>query len=93
MLLFLGFVLIHCYACGQVQALVIDRALLDAIKQVESGGNPCAVGDNGKSLGAYQIMEAYYNDSLEQTPRLGDAMVVERTLMYGALVVRHTLNR
>ena len=51
---------------------MIDRALLDAIKQVESGGDPCAIGDNGRSLGAYQIMQAYYTDALEYNPRLGD---------------------
>ena len=74
MLLLLVFILIHCYTCGQVEArapLVIDRSLLDAIKQVESGGNPCAIGDNGQSLGAYQIMEAYYNDSVANSPSLG----------------------
>ena len=68
-------VLLQYHVCGQVEAqtpLMIDRSLLDAIKQVESGGDPCAIGDNGRSLGAYQIMEAYYNDALQYNPRLGD---------------------
>ena len=52
--------------------LLIDRALLDAMKQVESTGDPCTVGDNGRSLGAYQIMQAYYNDAFGYNPRLGD---------------------
>lgn len=39
--------------------------LLDAIRQVESGGDPSAVGDNGRSLGAYQIGEAYWQDACE----------------------------
>ena len=36
--------------------------LLDAIAQVESNGNPQAVGDNGKALGMYQIHRAYWRD-------------------------------
>lgn len=39
--------------------------LLDAIKQVESGGDDEAVGDNGRSLGGYQIQEAYFKDAQE----------------------------
>lgn len=37
--------------------------LLAAIKQVESGGNPNAVGDQGKALGAFQIWKSYWQDS------------------------------
>lgn len=33
----------------------VDSRFLDAVKRVESGGNSRAVGDNGKSIGAYQI--------------------------------------
>lgn len=68
-------VIIQYQLCVQVEAqtpLMINRDLLDAIKQVESGGDPCAIGDNGQSLGAYQIMQAYYNDSLEYNPSLGN---------------------
>ena len=36
--------------------------LLDAIRQVESGGDCNAVGDGSKSLGAYQIGYAYFCD-------------------------------
>ena len=43
--------------------LAADAALLDAIKAVESGGDSSAVGDNGKSLGAYQIGKAYWSDA------------------------------
>ena len=45
--------------------------LLDAVGQVESGGNPHAVGDGGRSLGPYQITSAYWADawkSLDATP-------------------------
>ena len=31
--------------------------LLAAIKQVESGGDPNAVGDQGRAIGAFQIWE------------------------------------
>jgi hypothetical protein len=36
--------------------------LLDAIAEVESNGNPNAVGDDGKALGMYQIHRAYWKD-------------------------------
>lgn len=42
------------------------RSLLDAIRQVETGGhaNPRnAKGDGGRSLGPYQISKAYWKDS------------------------------
>lgn len=74
MLLFI-IVLLQHHVCDQVQAqapLMIDRSLLDAMKQVESGGDPCAIGDNGLSLGAYQIMKSYYIDALQYNPSLGD---------------------
>lgn len=49
------------------------RPLLDAIRRVESGGENspnAAVGDNGKSLGAYQISVAYWRDAVEYDPSL-----------------------
>lgn len=39
------------------------RPLLDALREVESGGDPDAVGDGGRSLGPYQIQWAYWKDS------------------------------
>jgi len=41
------------------------RALLDAIRQVESGGDDRAVGDGGNAIGAYQIWRAYHQDATE----------------------------
>jgi len=41
------------------------RPLYDAIRQVESAGNDCAVGDDGKSRGPYQITRAYWKDACE----------------------------
>ncbi len=40
-------------------------ALFAAIRQVESGGNSHAVGDNGRSRGPYQISRAYWQDACE----------------------------
>jgi len=37
--------------------------LLSAMVIVESGGNPNAVGDGGKSIGPLQIQYAYWKDS------------------------------
>jgi len=51
--------------CGAVHAVNV-RPLLDAIRQVETGGmrNPMnAVGADGSSLGPYQISRAYWRDS------------------------------
>jgi len=41
------------------------RPLLDAIRQVESGGNNDAVGDNGNAIGAYQIWRGYWQDATD----------------------------
>ena len=54
------------------EPLHINRNLLDAMQQVESGGNGCKIGDHGRSFGAYQIMRGYYNDAVEFNPRLRD---------------------
>lgn len=74
-MLVLIIVLLQYHSCGLVEGqapLMIDRDLLNAIKQVESGGDPCAIGDNGRSLGAYQIMNAYYTDAVGYNPSLDD---------------------
>jgi hypothetical protein len=46
------------------------RPLLDAIRQVESGGNDEATGDGGNAIGAYQIWIAYWSDAVEWVPDL-----------------------
>lgn len=51
-------VLLACVLAGPS-----PRPLLDAIRQVESGGNVNAVGDGGRSIGPYQIQRAYWLDS------------------------------
>ena len=47
-------------APGEVEKL---RPLFDAIRKVESGGKIRAVGDNGRSLGPYQISRGYWEDA------------------------------
>ena len=44
-----------------------SSALLDAIRQVESGGRGAETpdGDGGKAIGAYQIHRAYWQDATE----------------------------
>lgn len=39
------------------------RPLLDAMREVESGGDPDQVGDGGRSFGPYQIKREYWIDS------------------------------
>lgn len=45
--------------------------LLEAIAIVESNKNDNAVGDNGKSIGRYQIQKAYWKDAVEHKPNIG----------------------
>ena len=45
-------------------------ALLDAIEQVESGGNPNVVGDNGHAFGSFQIHLPYFIDAANETALL-----------------------
>jgi len=48
--------------------------ILDAIRQVETGGckNPSeAVGDGGRAIGPFQIWESYWHDALEYDPSIG----------------------
>ena len=47
-------------ACTQAQPH--DPALVAAVEQVESGGNPRAVGDSGKAVGILQIQPIMVRD-------------------------------
>ena len=49
------------------------RRILDALRQVETGGSKDpdrAVGDDGRALGAYQIHKVYWLDAVEHDPSL-----------------------
>lgn len=41
----------------------VSEKLLDAIEQVESGGNHKAVGDGNKAVGAYQLHKIYVDEA------------------------------
>ena len=45
--------------------------LLGFISDVESGGDPNAVGDGGNALGMYQIWRIYWQDAVEHDPSIG----------------------
>jgi len=48
-----------------------ERQILDAIRQVESGGrDDCPDGDGGRSIGPYQIQRAYWQDAQAYDPSL-----------------------
>jgi len=48
------------------------RAILDAIRLVESGGrDDCPDGDGGLAIGPYQIHRVYWQDAVAHDPRLG----------------------
>lgn len=69
------------------------RPILDAIRQVETGGHPDpsnAVGDGGKALGPYQIHRVYWQDAVERDPSLvanGETYANVRSQAYAERVV------
>ena len=79
-------------AFAQVQESDMVR-LLAAIKQVESGGNPNAVGDQGKALGVFQIWKSYWQDSVAYVPSIGGCYQDCKDPKYAESVVRAYLAR
>jgi hypothetical protein len=67
--------------------------LLAAIKQVESGGDANAIGDQGKALGAYQIWESYWRDAVVYVPSIGGCYQDCKDPKYAEFVVRAYLAR
>ncbi len=55
---------------GSRASVQLNRTLLDCMREVESSGDICAIGDGGMSLGPYQIRQDYYTDATD--PTLGD---------------------
>jgi hypothetical protein len=66
---FVYYLAILCYGEPQAQAQP-SQQLLDAIKQVESGGDCDAIGDGGKAIGPYQIHRSYWSDACAYDPTL-----------------------
>lgn len=48
--------------CKLASASVVPTINLDVIAQIESSNNPKAIGDNGRSLGAYQLSSGVIKD-------------------------------
>ena len=52
-----------------VTAIAVKEYTLDetlaAIRMVESGDDPSAVGDGGRAIGCYQVWESYWKDAVE----------------------------
>ena len=69
------------------------RPVLDAIRQVETGGHPDpsnAVGDGGAALGPYQIHRVYWADAVQHDPSLtanGETYQSVRNAAYAERVV------
>ena len=80
----LAIVLAVALRSTSANTIVLDRSLLDAMREVESSGNVCAIGDNGLSLGPYQIMTGYYSDASD--PDLGDP-----TLTDNGMIILYTM--
>lgn len=59
----IGFVVTVLVALiGSAKGATVSDALLDALEQVESGGNEHAVGDNGWAIGCLQIHECVVDE-------------------------------
>lgn len=85
------FLIVVCTACTLAVAQPSDR-LLDAIRQVESGGRDL-VGDGGKAIGPYQIHRAYWQDAVESDKTLGGTYTDCHSEAYARRVVRAYLTR
>jgi hypothetical protein len=77
----------------QMPAGFDPRPILDAIRQVETGGHrdPAnAVGDGGKAIGPYQIWATFWADAVEHDPSLvanGETHQSVRNAAYAERVV------
>eukprot|EP01138_Halocafeteria_seosinensis_P007939 gb/GECG01008111.1/.p1 GENE.gb/GECG01008111.1/~~gb/GECG01008111.1/.p1 ORF type:complete len:172 (+),score=14.22 gb/GECG01008111.1/:1-516(+) len=60
------FLLLVVAAAG-ASKMPVTEELLNAMIQVESGGDENAIGDNGKAIGPLQIWEVYWRDAVEHS--------------------------
>lgn len=68
----------------------LERAVLDSVRQVESGGHPDperAVGDCGRAIGPYQIHREYWADAVVYDPNLGGRYEDCRNAAYAERVI------
>jgi hypothetical protein len=61
----------HTQILARDRSITIPSDFLDAIMMVESGGDPNAVGDGGKAIGAFQIHRGYWKDAVAFDKTLG----------------------
>ena len=82
--------------CAQAQTYTW-RQTLDAIRVVETGGEPNegigAKGDNGNALGPYQIWKIYHTDAAERDSTLTDYRLCLNSKEYSERVVRAYMHR
>ena len=74
-------------------ALAQSERLLDAIRQVESGGDCTLVGDGGRAIGPYQIHREYWADAIAADKTLGGKYEDCRGEAYARRVVKAYLSR
>jgi hypothetical protein len=77
-------IVIACATCANAQP---SEPLLDAIRQVESGGRDLT-GDGGRAIGPYQIHRRYWQDAVRLDPSLGGTYNDCRNEQYARRVVR-----
>jgi hypothetical protein len=77
-------IVIACATCANAQP---SEPLLDAIRQVESGGRDLT-GDGGRAIGPYQIHRRYWQDAVRLDPSLGGTYNDCRREQYARRVVR-----
>ena len=73
----------------------VDR-ILDAIRQVETGGesDPAnAVGDGGQAIGPFQIHKAYWQDAVDHDPSIGGVYADCKNEAYARKIVTAYLSR
>jgi len=73
----------------------VTREFLDALREIESvgAGGVCAVGDSGRSLGAYQIMNDYHTDAVQQNPDLAAGGIINEEVYLRDHIERLQLRR
>lgn len=78
--------LLVCTMCTVAAAQPSER-LLDAIRQLESGGRDLT-GDGGRAIGPYQIHRRYWQDAVRLDPSLGGTYNDCRREQYARRVVK-----
>jgi hypothetical protein len=69
------------------------QTFTQALGEVESNNDDQAVGDNGASIGRYQIGRAYWQDAVEHQPELGGRYEDVRDAQYARQIIRAYMSR